>query len=250
MSQFFHEEEYRGYTVALEWDEYADCSPREFDCLGSILAWHPRYSFQDNESVLERAGLTLASPDDHATKEGLLRACGVNPTKDEILPLYLMDHGNIALSVGDFGDPWDSGQVGWVVCPYDKIREEYQLDGIITGDGRLGIGLDLSDFFDTTAPQKRVTAAIRSEVRRIMMSEIQTYSAYVSGDVFSWGVYDREGDDVDSGGTFYDSSNKDETDYAIEQAKERVDEKIDRLQDQAGINIVNMSTGETMPLCG
>lgn len=29
-------------------------------------------------------------------------------------PLFAYEHGLLRLSLGDFGDPWDSGQVGWI----------------------------------------------------------------------------------------------------------------------------------------
>ena len=38
----------------------------------------------------------------------------IDPDKLAILPLYLLDHSGLSMSTNSFGDPWDSGQVGWI----------------------------------------------------------------------------------------------------------------------------------------
>lgn len=47
--------------------------------------------------------------------------------KDKIfyLPLYLYDHSRITMSTGRFGDPWDSGQVGFIYVTKEDIEKEY-----------------------------------------------------------------------------------------------------------------------------
>ncbi|HHL35196.1 MAG TPA: hypothetical protein ENJ30_12605 [Desulfobulbaceae bacterium] len=76
------------------------------------------------------------------------------------LPLYLMDHGGIALSTGDFVDSWDSGQVGWVFVTSKRmkevlVKEEFNKEG-----------------------RKAASEAIRQE--------IATFNAYLCGDVWGW----------------------------------------------------------------
>lgn len=40
-----------------------------------------------------------------------------------ILPLYMFEHGNMLLGTSDFGDKWDSGQIGFVFVTKDMARE-------------------------------------------------------------------------------------------------------------------------------
>ncbi len=44
-----------------------------------------------------------------------------------ILPLYWYDHGRLALRTCPFSGPWDSEQVGFIHCPYDRLLEETEL---------------------------------------------------------------------------------------------------------------------------
>lgn len=39
-----------------------------------------------------------------------------------MLPLYLMDHSGLSMSTSDFGDRWDSGQVGWIYALKDEAE--------------------------------------------------------------------------------------------------------------------------------
>ncbi len=42
-----------------------------------------------------------------------------------ILPVFLLDHSGLAISTLPFGDPWDSGQVGWIYADRNTVIEEY-----------------------------------------------------------------------------------------------------------------------------
>lgn len=42
-----------------------------------------------------------------------------------MLPLYLYDHSGLSMSVREFSDRWDSGQVGMIYAPGEKVREEF-----------------------------------------------------------------------------------------------------------------------------
>lgn len=39
----------------------------------------------------------------------------------EMLPIYMYDHGGISVSTSDYGDPFDSGQIGWIYTTKDEI---------------------------------------------------------------------------------------------------------------------------------
>lgn len=103
-----------------------------------------------------------------------------------ILPLYLYDHSGISMSVGrdyPFNCPWDSGQVGVIVCDKKTIIEEF------------GGNMDTA------------VNALRAEV--------EVYDHYLRGDVYGFIIEERETEDcehcergfdwehVDSCGGFY-----------------------------------------------
>lgn len=71
-------------------------------------------------------------------------------------PLYLYDHSGITMSIGSFGDPWDSGQVGWIYCTKDDIEKEYN-----------------------SFTQKDIDTAMS-----VMESEVEVYDQYLRGDVY------------------------------------------------------------------
>ncbi len=82
-----------------------------------------------------------------------------------ILPLYLMDHSGITMSTGAFGCPWDSRQVGWIVCDKETIEREF--------DGK------------------------RERAEKCLIAEVLTYDQYLTGDVYGFVVEERDGDDGD-----------------------------------------------------
>jgi hypothetical protein len=95
--------------------------------------------------------------------------------KDVIaLPLYLYDHSGITMSCKPFSCPWDSGQVGIIFADYEKIRKEFSVT--------------------------RVGAKLREKVRKILISEVETYDTYLRGEVYGyvtdydscWGYYSEK----------------------------------------------------------
>jgi len=83
-----------------------------------------------------------------------------------MLPLYLMDHSGITMSVGPFGCPWDSRQVGWIYAtPADA-----ELAGMC---------------WDT------------EQIIKVLTDEVQTYARYLEGG--SWGYVMEVGEECDLG---------------------------------------------------
>lgn len=83
-------------------------SPRENDNLGTMACWHTRYRLGDEQPPCTPAEYVADLPENSLT-----------------LPLYLYDHSGITMSTGSFGDPWDSGQVGYVTVSPERIRAEF-----------------------------------------------------------------------------------------------------------------------------
>ena len=152
-------------------------SPRDWDNLGTMLCYHRRYTLGDIKESKE-----ISSE----------RAAEIYESEDFIsLPVFMYEHSGIALSTGrgyPFNDPWDSGQLGIIFVSKAKVRHEYSC--------------------------KRITAKIRQRVIDCLISEVETYSAYVSGDTWYFVIEDENGEVLDSCGGFIGY------DYAEESAKE------------------------------
>jgi hypothetical protein len=88
-----------------------------------------------------------------------------------ILPLYLYDHSGITMSTSSFGDPWDSGQVGWIYADKDKILSEF-------GGNAL-------------------TPELREKAEKLLRGEVDYYDHYIRGDCYGFQLY-RENEEIDS----------------------------------------------------
>jgi len=134
-------------TITVKQDTDAQ-SPRENDNLGVMATWHRGYRLGDAQPKCD--------PQEwHDDADNV-------PEGSVVLPLYLMDHGGLSMSTGDYGDRWDSGRVGWIVATPDKIRECHML-----------------------AADAEITAEIRASAERTLKSEVAEYSDYLEGNV--WG---------------------------------------------------------------
>lgn len=140
------------YTLKILHDQDAT-SPREHENLGTLATWHRRYTLGDvqpTESPLEyQASL---------------------PENSLIVPVYMIDHSGIALSIRDYGDEWDSGQVGIYHLSSEQIIAEFGSD----------------------------TPETRAKALGIIKSEIDVYSDYVNGNCWGFVVEDASGNSVDS----------------------------------------------------
>jgi hypothetical protein len=114
------------------------------------------------------------------------------PKGSVVLPLYLYDHSGITMKTTPFSCQWDSGQVGFIFVTPEKIREEFGV--------------------------KRITKNLREKCKTVLISEVATYDAYISGEVYIIVEKDDAGNVVDSCGGY----------YGFESAKEEAK----RIQDQ------------------
>jgi hypothetical protein len=93
------------------------------------------------------------------------------------LPLYLYDHSGITMSTGSFGCPWDSGQVGLIVCDQQTIDDEFEGD--------------------------------RDKAEKCLQAEVEFYDQYLTGDVYGFIIEERE---VEEGADLDDDEGWDEID--------------------------------------
>jgi hypothetical protein len=175
-----------GLTIRILYDE--DCSsPRENDNLGTIIAWHRRYRLSDEDAP------AIDSSD-------------FNPADYAIcLPIYMLDHSGIALSTGSFGDPWDSGQVGWIYVTREKMLKD--------------------------AMAKRATRKVIENAMRVLKAEIEEYGQYVNGECYGFIVEDEDGKELDSCwgfiGDYVHEAAKDSANYLAAERTRKADELTD-----------------------
>jgi len=178
-----------GELIVSVYQDEDSVSPREWDNLSSILAWHRRSWIGDGKRLRD-GGLNLDGPED---AREMFEGRDVADVLGELagspivayLPLYLYEHGGMTISTEPFGDPWDSGQVGFV--------------------------------FVTEASLEKM-GGNPADAERVMVAEIADYDAYLRGDVWVYIVErattcdhgDEHRDTVDSYGGFIGDA-----DYAL-----------------------------------
>jgi len=86
-------------------------NPREWDNLGTMVCWHPRYNLGDEQISQDDA-------QEYVNKF-------FNKKKYLTLPLYLYNHSGITMNTCGFSCQWDSGMVGFIYISYEKIQSEY-----------------------------------------------------------------------------------------------------------------------------
>lgn len=180
-------------------------SPRQWDNLGTMACWHRRYNLGDEQPKVApdqwlmdlaiEACPRLAEIIDYWDNDGywwLREKYGKHSTsvirehvggmvaavlekQYAILPLYLYDHSGITVNTTGFSCPWDSGQVGYIVCSLAKARENWGLD----------------DSADWSMPIKRHDGeliTLRKATESNLVAEVETYDQYIGGDVYGFVV--------------------------------------------------------------
>lgn len=156
---------------AVECKEFVDDEGREARCLivydedsfnpredatplGTMVCWHRRYKLGDEQPSCD--------PAEYEFPEDCIK-----------LPLYLYDHSGITMSTSDFGDRWDSGQVGWIYCTKALFRSE--------------TGYSDRELFEDGKAQE------------ILRNEVEEYDRWLRGDVYGYKIQHKAalGDDFE-----------------------------------------------------
>lgn len=152
------------YDIHIYYDEDAP-NPREGgDYLGSFVMWHKNYDFSDVGQKDK-----FRTPDDF--KDFL------KDNKCIVMPVYMLDHSGQTISVYEFSDKWDSGQIGYIYVTFEKIKEEYNLKVV---------------------NYKRIKS-----IKMILTNEIAELDTWVRGDIFGYVIINSKGEQVDSCWGFY-----------------------------------------------
>ena len=181
--------EYRGYSIDIHQDECGENPIKEWDGNAEFCCWHSRYNLGNSD----RYGNGHGDPEDcleYAKK-----------TKSILLPLYMYEHGGIALSLGreyPFNCQWDSGQLGYILIDREWLKEHFG--------------------------KKYFTKKIRIRMQEMAENNVKLYNDYLSGAVYGYNV--EETGDSCWGFYGYDHEKsglldmaRDSINYDIEQAK-------------------------------
>lgn len=108
----------KGLTLTIFEDTIED--PREYykdTNVGRMVCWHRRYKLGDEHD--------FKNPQEF---QKWIKECSNQIAC--VLPLYLLDHSELAMSTHSFMDPWDSGQVGYIYCTKKSLEQHgYSKDG-------------------------------------------------------------------------------------------------------------------------
>ena len=139
--------------VQLELD---DCSfnPREADKVTTIYAEHKRYNFSEVETYNNCESW-------NEVYKNIVTE--YNPVL--IYPLYMLDHSCIRLSISNFNDRWDSGQVGFIFITRKDMQKYYGF--------------------------KNLTSKRKELLKNALNAELKTYNQYINGEVYCLTVYNR-----------------------------------------------------------
>lgn len=170
-------EQYKGFTIEIHQDE-APGNPRQsFDHICQMFCLHRRYRLGDDHQYRASDFDSLAE-----FKECL--EANLHPLL--IRPLYLYDHSGLSISTGDFGDRFDSGQVGFILITQAKLDEM----GVKPG-------------FDLEACLK---------------AEVEEYDDYLGGRVWGYVIKNEDGEELESCWGFIG-----DTSYVLQEARNQVD---------------------------
>ena len=162
--------EIKNHKINVFYDQSSD-SPRDWDNQGKMLLLHRDYdlAFEDNSLDKEDTDQIQSFMDKVLSSGGV------------VLPVYMYEHGNIALSTKrdyPFNCLWDSSFIGFIYC------EKKNFEGLK-----------------------------KSQVEKNLVSEVKTYSQFLSGQVYGFSIEKKEtckvckkedSDLIDSCWGFYD----------------------------------------------
>lgn len=158
--------EYRGHEIVILVEEYPQNPRTEWDNLGTMICFHKRYNLGDEHDF---------NPSYYHGWSDLAGAIIEEYDPCVMLPLYLYDHSGLRIKVGSFQGllpqghaEFDSGPIGWILAEKDKVRKEWG--------------------------KKRISKQLQEKVRGILVSEVETYDQYVSGQVYGFQIRTKDGD--------------------------------------------------------
>lgn len=155
------------YTFKVEYDIHP-INPREFHDVTKFICFHKRYNLGDKHDY---------KADDYNSFAEMKQAIIKKEKPAVILPLYMYEHGGIALSTEPYSCRWDSGQIGFALIKKDS---------------------------------KRLTVKEKERLTNVLLACVEEYSQYLNGDVYMYTVYDENDDIVECVGGYYNEEDAEE----------------------------------------
>ncbi len=192
-------EHYRGFTIDILPDEDPPNPQRDYDPFGTMVCFHGGYDLGSADHGY--------SEGDYTGWKGLRDAIVADHPGAAILPLALLDHSGITMTVGEsvafMSDPqgWDSGQVGFIFVSC-KVAADALSDGRATG------------------------SAVMAEAEKVLRAEVEEYARYLEGAAVGFTTTAPSGAVVGGCWGFY------EIDDVLTEARASVDGHINILSQQ------------------
>lgn len=132
-------------------------SPREWDNLSTMVCFHERYSLGDEHDY---------NSNDYSGWDEIKEQIEKDNDVAIILPLYMYDHSSCTISTTPFECRWDSGQIGWVFCTKEKVRDSFLV--------------------------KRISEKVLKKALTCLLGEVEVYDQYLRGDVYGFQLVQYE----------------------------------------------------------
>ena len=182
-------ETYRGFTIDILPDEDPPNPRRDYDPFGTMVCFHRDYDLGDKGHGYNEG--------DYTGWAGLHDAIAADHPGAVILPLALLDHSGITMTVGARGAfvmdaaGWDSGQVGWIFATREQVHETF-------GDETLTV----------------------ERIREVLVGEVEQYARYLEGAGIVYRVTAPNGVTIEGCSGFFDTAD------ALTEARADVDSHV------------------------
>jgi len=237
-------EDYMGYTIKIQQDDYPFDPRKEFSYIGTMECWHRNYSLGDNQHDRDDFGQWLYEqliqhgieykwgnePFRPISKWGIAKHVQKIIDDDE----YDQDGYAIRYTWDDFSDDLYSDDPDCIHEALVRLKPHiimlplylYDHSGISISTGPFcnlwdsgQIGFIWADVTDVKAMYnwKRLTEQRREFIQEILVSEVNEYDQFLRGEVYDFYIYDNEHDLRYSCGNIYGF------DEALRMAKEEID---------------------------
>lgn len=122
-----------------------------------------------------------------------------------VLPVYVYEHGGIAMSTGGYSCPWDSGQAGFIYVSKTEALKIYQA--------------------------KKWSKKLEERALEGMKSYIKYLDAICQGSVYGWSVTDKDGDVLDSVWGYVETEYPMEKTYVYQEGMETLEYWVKKQQE-------------------
>lgn len=193
-----------GYKIRIQFDEDRESPRTAFDNFGTLCLSHRKYDVANETEIKFR---------DHNGWEAVKKAIIKEHGSCIILPVYMYDHGGVALNTvreGVFADRWDSGVLGFIFVSHKTIRETFSMG--------------------------HVSKKALAKSHAILVEEVKTYGDFLSGFVYGYDILDANFEETGtSSWGFY--GNDHEKSGLMEAARSSIDEVIGSIEKPDAIQV-------------